>query len=297
MKKNGHFLAFLCMVAAICSLCTGSSVAKSMFPVIGASGTSALRVLFGAIFLWLFWRPWRYPRLSRADFVKVLRYGAVLGLMNWLFYCSLKTIPLGVAVAIELLGPLSVALFASRRGLDFLWLLIAAIGLSLLLPLGFDRHAKPLDLAGILYALGAAACWGAYIIFGKRAEHLPSGQVVAFGMAIAAMVIFPIGFASAGMDMFQPKMLAIGGFVGIVSSAIPYSLEFAAIKMLPRATFGILAAQEPAVAGLFGWLLQGEILTHWQMLAIAIVICAAVGAVISSPKSDPAQDAGECVPN
>lgn len=275
-----RFIPLLAILGAIASLCLGSSLAKQLFPAVGPSGATALRVGFSALVLIAFWRPWRYPALTRADRIRILLYGAVLGLMNWMFYQSIRTIPFGLAVAIELLGPLSVALFSSRRAIDFMWLAFAAAGLSLLLPI--FGTGDPLDPGGMLWALGAAVCWASYIVVGKDAQHLPNGQIVSFGLLVAALVVVPIGVASAGMALLEPRHLLIGLVVGIVSSAIPYSLEFVAIKRLPRETFGIMASLEPAVAALIGWLVLAEALSVRQLLAIAIVMAASIGAVLTA---------------
>ena len=202
--------------------------------------------------------------------------------MNWMFYQSIRTIPFGLAVAIELLGPLGVAFLSSKRLTDFIWVLVAALGLSLLLPVFNVDPSQHLDVGGMLWALGAAFCWGLYIVIGKSAQHMPSGQVVPLGLLIAAILIAPIGWAEAGLKLFAPDVLLIGLIVGIVSSAIPYTLEFYAIKRLPKQTFGTLAAMEPAVAALVGWLTLGEVLHGKQFLAIAFVMLASVGAVLST---------------
>lgn len=281
-SMNSKLLPFLAMMGAILSLCLGSSVAKQLFPVVGASGATALRVAFSALFLWIVWRPWRKPMPSRADWPLILLYGIVLGLMNWMFYQSIRTIPFGLAVAIELLGPLGVAFLSSRRRIDFVWIVVAVVGLALLLPIFNADTAKRLDPVGMLWALGAAVCWGTYIVIGKKAQHVPSALVLPIGLTVATLVIAPIGLAQAGMQLFTPQVLLIGAAVGIVSSAIPYTLEFFAIKRLPRETFGTLAAMEPAVAALVGWFALGEVLHGLQLVAIALVMAASVGTVFTS---------------
>lgn len=280
--SQAKLLPFLAMLGAILSLCIGSSVAKQLFPVIGPSGATALRVGFSALVLWLVWRPWRLPKPSRKDWPLILLYGVVLGLMNWMFYQSIRTIPFGLAVAIELLGPLGVAFLSSRRRIDFFWILIAVGGLALLLPIFNADTAKHLDPGGMMWALGAAACWGTYIVIGKKAQHVPSGLILPIGLTISTLIIGPIGFAQAGMKMFEPNILLIGLIVGVVSSAIPYTLEFFAIKRLPKETFGTLAAMEPAVAALVGWVALNEVLHGMQLLAIALVMVASVGTVLTS---------------
>lgn len=284
MQSTRHpiFLPIAAMLGAILSLCLGSTVAKQLFPIIGPSGTTALRVGFSALVLCIVWRPWRYGWPNRTDWPRIVLYGTVLGLMNWMFYQAIRTIPFGLAVAIELIGPLGVAFLSSRRLGNMIWVLVAAAGLALLLPLANVSHAGQLDPGGMMWAFSAAICWGLYIVIGKGAQHLPSGQLLPLGLLIATLIIAPIGWSAAGTKLFTPHVLAVGLLVGIVSSAIPYTLEFFAIKRLPKYAFGTLAAIEPAVAAMVGWVTLGEALTGQQMLAIALVMTASVGAVFTS---------------
>ncbi|MNN00921.1 Threonine/homoserine exporter RhtA [compost metagenome] len=273
----------LAVLGAVTSLAIGTSYAKQLFPLIGAQGTSALRVGFSALFLLLLWRPWRW-HTSRIDAAAILRYGLTLGVMNLLFYMAIRTIPFGIAVAIEFTGPLAVAMWSSRRVIDFVWVGCTVIGLALLLPLG---GAQSLDPAGVLYALGAAACWGLYIVFGKRASHLHAGHSVSLGLAAAALVVVPIGVAHAGSLLLNPKILLAGALVAVVSSAIPMSLEMMALKRLPKETFGILISMEPAVAALWGMLLLHEQLTGLQWLAIGCTVLASVGSTLTARRQRP----------
>ncbi|MDI9250167.1 EamA family transporter, partial [Stenotrophomonas sp. RS-48] len=184
-SRFAPMLPALAVLGSVTALSVGTSYAKHLFPLIGAQGTSALRVGFSALLLLLFWRPWRW-KTRRADAITILRYGLTLGLMNLLFYMAIRTIPFGIAVAIEFTGPLTVAMLSSRRPIDFLWVGCAVVGLLLLLPLG---GAAALDPVGVLYALGAAACWGLYIVFGKRAGHLHAGHSVSLGLLAASLVV------------------------------------------------------------------------------------------------------------
>ena len=277
------FLPALAVLGSVTSLAVGTSFAKQLFPLIGAQGTTALRVGFSALVLMLVFRPWRW-HTSRADAGAIIRYGATLGLMNLLFYMALRTIPFGIAVAIEFCGPLAVAMWHSRRPIDFLWVGCAAAGLALLLPLG---HGDPLDPAGVLYALGAAVCWALYIIFGKRAGHLPAGHTVSLGLCVAALVVVPVGVAHAGMALLDPKILLFGLGVAIVSSSIPMWLEMMALKRLPKETFGILISMEPAVAALLAMGLLAEHLTVLQWAAIGCTVMASVGSTLTARKPAP----------
>lgn len=282
----------LAVLGSVVALGIGTSFAKQLFPVVGSLGTTALRVGFSALLLVLIWRPWRWP-LSRTDAWSIVRYGVALGFMNLMFYMALRTIPFGLAVAIEFSGPLTVAMLSSRRRIDFVWLLLAIIGLALLLPL--DPGTAPLDPVGVLFALGAAVCWGSYIVFGKRVGHLHAGQSVALGLSVAAIAVVPIGVWHAGTALLQPGLLLYGVGVAAVSSAIPISLEMVALKRLPKEAFGVMSSLEPAVAALLGLIVLDEHLTALQWLAIALTILAAAGSAFTAKRGSPASTAAEVV--
>jgi inner membrane transporter RhtA len=278
-RRLGNLLPLLAVLGSVTALGIGTSFAKQLFPVVGSLGTTALRVGFSALLLMLLWRPWRW-QLTRSDAKAVLRYGVALGLMNLMFYQSLRTIPFGLAVAIEFCGPLCVAMFSSRRPVDFVWLLLAVGGLALLLP--WNPGAAPLDPTGVMLALGAAVFWGAYIVFGKRLGHLHAGQSVALGLGVAALVVVPIGVWHAGTALLQPSLLLYGVGVAAVSSAIPISLEMVALKRLPKSAFGVMTSMEPAVAALLGLLVLDEHLTALQWLAIVATMLAAAGSAFTA---------------
>ena len=196
--------------------------------------------------------------------------------MNLLFYMSLKTIPLGIAVALEFTGPLALALFGSRRLLDFVWIALAALGLWLLLP---DTSANDhLDPLGMALALGAGVCWASYILFGQRAGAAHGAQTVAFGTLVAAMLVFPVGLWSVGSDLFAFDLLPVALAVAVMSSALPYSLEMVALTRMPARTFSVLMSMEPAIAALSGLIFLSEMLSPSQWLAIAAIIAASTGA-------------------
>jgi inner membrane transporter RhtA len=181
-------LPYVCLVGAMISLCAGTSFAKSLFPLVGAQGASAYRVGFSALVLCLVFQPWRMP-MTRKDLVAVAWYGAVMGVMNLCFYMAIRTIPLGVAIAIEFTGPLSLAMIHARKPIHFVWIALAVAGLALLLPLG-DASLN-LDLVGVAFAAAAGVCWALYIVAGQRTGHLHGGRSVALGMTTAALVVAP----------------------------------------------------------------------------------------------------------
>lgn len=277
-------LPLLAVLGSVTALGVGTSFAKQLFPVVGSLGTTALRVGLSALLVLVLWRPWRWP-LTRADAAAVLRYGVSLGFMNLLFYMALRTIPFGLAVAIEFSGPLAVALYSSRKPIDFVWLALAVAGLSVLLPLGHSDVS--LDAVGVLYALAAAVCWGAYIVFGKRLSHLHAGQSVALGLSVAALAVLPFGVWQAGSSLLVPQTLLFGLGVAAVSSAIPISLEMVALKRLPQEAYGVMTSMEPAVAALLGWLILHEQLTPLQWLAIVCIMLAAAGSSVTARPASP----------
>ena len=274
-QRNASWLPWLAIFGSVVFLGLGTSWAKnSLFPAVGAQGTTAVRVGFSVLLC----RPWRWP-LSGADRKAALLYGAALGLMNLSFYMALRMLPFGVAVAIEFAGPLAVAVWASRRALDFVWVLLAVAGLGLLLPLG---HAvSSLDPVGVLWAALAAICWASYILFGQRIGHLPVAHSVSLGLAMAALVVIPVGVVHAGSALLAPSVLLVGLGVAVVSSAIPISLEMVALQRLPPQAFGIMISMEPAVAAVLALLLLDEQLSAVQWLAIGLIVLASMGSALT----------------
>jgi inner membrane transporter RhtA len=260
----------------------GATFAKQLIPTIGASGTTALRLGLSALLLLLLQRPWRTVP-SRSAWPLVLAYGVSLGAMNAVFYLALRSIPLGVAVAIEFIGPLAVAVLASRRRLDYLWVGLAVIGLSLLLPI--TPSSTALDPAGVLYALAAGVGWALYIVFGQKAGQAHGSSASTWGLMVAALVTVPLGAADAAPVLLDPRLLPLGLGVAIFSSALPYTLEMVALRRLSARVFGTLMSFEPAIAALAGWVVLREQLTATQWLAIAAIISASVGAVAGEPRT------------
>jgi inner membrane transporter RhtA len=260
----------------------GAAVAKHLFPLVGSEGVTALRVGLSAALLLLVARPWRRP-LGRSDAANLAIYGIMLGCMNLLIYRAFALIPIGVAIAIEVTGPIAVVLLASRRPRDFAWVACAVAGLALLLPL--REGAAALDPRGVAWAIGAAFCWAMYIVFGKRASTIRGGDAVAWGMLAAAVFTVPFGVAHAGGMLLAPNVLLGGLAVAVLSSALPYSLEMIALARLPRRVFGMMVSSAPAVGALAGFVVLGERLATSQWLAIALVIVASAGSAWSADKT------------
>jgi inner membrane transporter RhtA len=256
----------------------GAALAKSLFPLVGASGTAALRLAIASLILLAVWRPW-HIRLTPAQLRTVIVYGVAMGWMNYFFYLALSYIPLGITMALEFTGPLGVALFASRRPVDFLWILLAGLGLIALLPLGL--RGQPLSVVGVAYALGAGVCWALYIVFGRRAGAAHGGQITALGTVIGAAMIVPIGLSHSGAQLFSPSILPAAVGVAVLSSALPYSLEMYAMPRIPTRTFGVLMSLNPALGAVSGLIFLGEMLTVVQWAAIASIVAASAGSAAS----------------
>jgi inner membrane transporter RhtA len=260
------------VLLGIVSVQIGAATAKQLFDTAGAAGTVTLRLFFAAVVLLLVWRP--TLRLDRRTLPVVLAYGVVLGVMNLCFYQSISRIPLGIAVTVEFLGPLAVALAGSRRLLDGLWALMAAGGVVLL-----TQTRGELSVAGLLFALGAGICWGGYILLtAALGNRTTGGQGLAIAMAIGALAVMPVGIVESGTALLDPWILTIALAVALLSSVIPYSLELEALRSIPPRVFGVLMSMEPAVAALAGLLVLGEALHAPQWIAVGLVVLASAGA-------------------
>jgi inner membrane transporter RhtA len=239
---------------------------------VGSPGAVALRLFFAAAVLMALWRP--SLRIDRSTGTVVLAYGVILGLMNLCFYAALARIPLGIAVTIEFLGPLAVALAGSRRWLDALRAVLAGSGVVLLMDGGGD-----LNLVGVLFALAAGTFWGLYILVGAALGRRTSeGNGLALGMVVAAVVAVPFGVAESGTALIAPWVLAAGLGVALLSSVIPYSLDLEALRKIPPSVFGILMSLEPAMAALIGLIVLQESLLWSQWIAVLCVVAASAGA-------------------
>ncbi len=268
--------AVLAASVAMISFQLGAAFAKQLIPVLGAPGTTALRLGLSALLLVVVQRPWRSVP-SRSAWKWILAYGASLGAMNAVFYVALGRIPLGIAVAIEFVGPLGVAVWASRRRIDYLWVALAALGLALLLPM--QPGAAALDPLGVACALLAGVGWALYIIFGQKAGRAHGATAATWGLMVAALFTVPLGVVDAGVRLIDPDILPFGVGVAIFSSALPYTLEMIALRRLSTKVFGTLMSFEPAIAAVAGVVLLHERLTVMQWSAIAAIVVASIGAV------------------
>jgi inner membrane transporter RhtA len=272
----------LLALGAIASVQIGATVARRLFDVLGPTSTVFLRIAFGALILLLIARP-RRP-LNARQWRSIVVFGLVIAGMNFCFYQAIARISLGIAVTIEFIGPLAVALAGSRKPLDFLWAIMAAAGVMLL-----SLTAGGVTLIGVLFALGAAVGWACYILLSQRVGRLVAGpDGLALALAIGGLSLAPFGVAGAGGRLLEPTNLAVGLVIAVLSTAIPFSLEFEALRRLSSRVFGILMSLEPAVGAAAGLLLLGQRLAARDVFAILLVIAASVGATIKADRPRPA---------
>lgn len=280
MPASTRFLlpAVPAVLLSIVSVQGGAAIAKGLFPMLGAAGTASLRIGLSAAILLLVVRP-QMGRLQPAQWRAVVPYGLALGLMNFLFYCALARVPLGLAVTLEFVGPLGLALAGSRRWTDAVWAVMAGAGIALIAP--WQGHG--VDLLGLALALAAGGCWAVYIVLGQRtAAVLPGQQAVAVGMLFAALPVLPFGLAGGSLLALTPHLLLLGILLALFSSVLPFSLEIQALRTLPTRTFSILMSLEPVAAALSGWLLLDEKLLFGQWLAVGLIVIASAGATLTA---------------
>lgn len=267
------------ILLAMLSVQGGAVFAKRLFSVTGPLWTGELRICFSALILAIIVRP-QLSHLRREQWQAAIPYGVVLGAMNLCFYFALERIPLGLAVAIEFTGPLLVALLGSKRLLDFLWAVLAIVGILLVTPWSASRNTSAV---GIGLALCAGLLWAAYILLGRRVSQVFSGSTgVAVGLITAAVAVLPAVVFSPASMRFEPHVLLTGFSVAALSSALPYTLEMIALRAMPSRTFGILMSLEPAIAALCGWIFLNERLYPVQYLAIGLVMAASAGTSMAS---------------
>jgi inner membrane transporter RhtA len=262
------------VLGAITSVQLGAALATKLFDQIGSSGAVLLRLVSASIVLLLVWRPRLHGR-ARRELGLAAVFGVVLAAMNLSFYASIDRIPLGIAVTIEFVGPLAVAVAGSRRPIDLLWVVLAAAGIVALAQGG--THG--LDALGVVFALFAGGCWGAYILLNARVGRaFERGTGLTVAICIASLVALPFGVIAGGGHLLEPRSLAIGAAVGVLSSAIPYSFEQEALRRIAPHVFGVLMSLEPGVAALAGLVILGQSLDARALVGIALVVAASVGA-------------------
>lgn len=260
------------VLIGIVSVQVGAALAKQLFTATGAAGAVTLRLFFAGVVLLVVWRS--ALRIERRALPVVLGYGTVLAAMNLCFYQAIDRIPLGMAVTIEFLGPLTVALVGSRRWTDPVWAVLAGGGVLLLTKAGGD-----VGWSGVLFALAAGALWASYILLSAAlGDRTSGGGGLAIAMAFGGVLMIPVGIAEAGATLLQPSVLAAGFGVAMLSSVLPYSVELEALRRIPPRVFGVLMSVEPAAAAFAGLIVLGQVMHAAQWAGVICVVAASIGA-------------------
>ena len=281
MKIKFNIPPIPAVVIAIISVQCGAAIAKGLFPEIGAAATASLRIGLSAAILLIAFRPNLF-KLNPKQWKYVILYGASLGMMNMVFYLAIARIPVGLGVTLEFVGPLILAIFGSRRIIDFIWVALSIIGIALIAP----WTSNGLAISGVLLALLAGVFWATYIILGGRiSKIMKGGEAVSLGMLVATIIILPFGFLSGGLSHLSPKLLGLGAALALLSSAIPFTLEIGALKQLPARTFSILMSLEPAMASLAAFAFLQEYLSVTECIAVACVVVASAGSSFTAKRN------------
>ena len=281
MKIKFNIPPIPAVVIAIISVQCGAAIAKGLFPEIGAAATASLRIGLSAAILLIAFRPNLF-KLNPKQWKYVILYGASLGMMNMVFYLAIARIPVGLGVTLEFVGPLILAIFGSRRIIDFIWVALSIIGIALIAP----WTSNGLAISGVLLALLAGVFWATYIILGGRiSKIMKGGEAVSLGMLVATIIILPFGFLSGGLSHLSPKLLGLGAALALLSSAIPFTLEIGALKQLPARTFSILMSLEPAMASLAAFAFLQEYLSVTECIAVGCVVVASAGSSVTAKRN------------
>ncbi|NTE05441.1 EamA family transporter [Agrobacterium tumefaciens] len=281
MKSKFNIPPIPAVIIAIISVQCGAAIAKGLFPEIGAAATASLRIGLSAVILLITFRP-NFFKFNIKQWKYLLLYGGSLGLMNMIFYSAIERIPIGLGVTLEFVGPLLLAIFGSKKAIDFIWVILSIIGIALIAP----WTSNGLNVSGVLLAVLAGAFWAAYIVLGgKISKIMKGGEAVSVGMLIATVIILPFGILSEGLYHLTPKLLGLGTALALLSSAIPFTLEISALKQLPAKTFSILMSLEPAMASLAAFVFLKEHLSFTECIAVTCVVIASAGSSLTARKT------------
>ena len=283
LNNRPHLLALVLLLIAMISMQSSGALAKILIDQFPIMTISALRLLLGSLILAVIFKIWQI-NIQHIRWKAIISYGLALAGMNALFYLSIERIPLGIAVAFEFIGPLSVALFHARQKYDFIWVGLAILGLVLLFP--FDQASQSLDPIGLAFALGAGACWALYIIAGQRPSGVSGNHTVCLGMFVGMLCLMPIAlFLGMPAQVFEPSNFVYFIALAVLASALPFSLEMMALRNLSALSFGTLMSLEPAIAALSGFVFLGEQLLWTQWLALAVIISASMGCTFTAQQA------------
>lgn len=294
-RRSGSGLAVLMVLGSCTSLQIGAAFAAQLFPHTGANGATFLRLLIAAVVLLAASRP-ALHRWHRRQWGAVAVFGLSLAAMNGSFYESIARIPLGTAVTIEFLGPLTLAAVLSRRLRDLTWVGLAAVGVALLGLTGHGGTTARLDPVGVGFALVAGVFWAGYILASARVgAAVPGHGGLAVALVVGALALSPLGMGGALRTVSSPHLLLLAAGTGLLASVVPYTLELSALRRLPASVFGVLLSLEPAIAATAGWLLLGQDLGGWEVVAVAVVVLASVGSTLTARRDRPEPEPGELV--
>ncbi len=283
LNNRPHLLALILLLIAMISMQSSGALAKILIHQFPIMTISALRLLLGSLILAVIFKIWQI-NIQHIRWKAIISYGLALAGMNALFYLSIERIPLGIAVAFEFIGPLSVALFHARQKYDFIWVGLAILGLVLLFP--FDQASQSLDPIGLAFALGAGGCWALYIIAGQRPSGVSGNHTVCLGMFVGMLCLMPIAlFLGMPAQVFEPSNFVYFIALAVLASALPFSLEMMALRNLSALSFGTLMSLEPAIAALSGFVFLGEQLLWTQWLALAVIISASMGCTFTTQQA------------
>ncbi len=273
------------MVLSMISYQISASFAKQLFSVLDPLTVTILRLCFAAILVTLMFRSWRI--ISRLPYLRwrdLLCYSASLGLMNILFYLSLDKLPQGIAVGLEFAGPLGLALLSVKYRSDYIWVLLAIIGIVLMVPWG-SANAENFSVFGAACALGAGLCWAIYIYFGQKVVQQNIGMhALTIAIIISALALLPIGLYQDAPALVQTQHWGKVLMVALLATAIPYALDLLALKSLSKLSYGTLSSLSPALAALAGMVLLKEQINTWQWVALGCIMLASVGVTVGTSK-------------
>ena len=287
-SSAGRGPAVALVLGSCVSLQVGAACAARLFPVAGSTGTTLLRLGLAALALLVAIRPRAY-RWDARQWLPVLAFGLTLAAMNGSFYAAIERIPLGTAVTVEFLGPLTLAAVLSRRLRELTWVLLAAAGVALL---GLADGAGPgLDPVGVGLALVAGLFWACYILASRRVgARVPGHGGLAMATAVGALALLPFGAVGAAHAVERPHSLLLAAGTALLASVVPYSLELAALRRLAPHVFGVLLSLEPAIAALAGWVLLSQPLGPVGAVAVGVVVLASAGSTLSARRAEPTVD-------
>jgi inner membrane transporter RhtA len=283
---NSQLSAVLFMVLSMVAYQISASFAKQLFEVLDPITVVTLRLCFASILIILMFRSWKIiKRLPYLRWNELLYYSGSVCLMNVLFYASLGKLPQGIAVGLEFLGPLTLALLSIKQKTDYIWVFLAIIGIALMVPWQ-DATADNFSYLGAAFALGAGVCWASYIYFGQKVVRQNIGMhALSIAIVLSALVMLPISAVHNPDALLQTQYWGKALLIALLATAIPYALDLLALKQLSKMSYGTLSSLSPALAAISGMILLNEHITAWQTVALICIMIASVGVTFRAAKS------------